>query len=125
MNTIPFPAPDESSDRSLVAAEVRGFLAKRKIPTYKLAEALGGVESRGYWQRRVSGELALDIDDLSRLAELLGVSIVDFIPASKPRPTPDGALWAPRGSNPRPTDYRVSGSEVVSLADRRNAKALA
>jgi hypothetical protein len=117
MNTIPFPKPDEASDRARVAAEVRAQLARRNIKTYKLPEYLDG--GRSYWQRRASGELALDIDDLSKLADLLGVSIVDFIPGGKPAP------WAPSGSNRRPTDYRGAGTEVASLDDRRARKALA
>ena len=79
MSIVHLPAPAEDTNRSRVAAEVRGHLAKRKVPVYKLKDYLGGDESRGYWQRRISGEIPLDIDDLTRLSELLGVSIVDLV----------------------------------------------
>lgn len=78
---------DPDSARSTVAAEVRGHLAKKRIPAYKLSEVLGGPESRGYWQRRVTGELPFDIDDLERLAALFGIRITDFFGDNdQPRP---------------------------------------
>ena len=80
------PQIDESSDRALVAAEIRGHLAKKRIPTYKLSEHLKSEDSRGYWQRRVSGEIALDVDDLAKLAILLDVSIPDFFKYETPQP---------------------------------------
>lgn len=80
------PQIDETSDRALVAAEIRGYLAKKKIPTYKLSEHLKSDQSRGYWQRRVSGEIALDIDDLAKLAALLEVPIARFFNYDTPQP---------------------------------------
>lgn len=95
------PQIDETSDRALVAAEIRGYLAKKRIPTYKLSERLNSEESRGYWQRRVSGEIALDIDDLARLAGLLEVSIADFFNYESPQPKgPGGPTVGPTGIEP-------------------------
>lgn len=78
MNVSQMQTPEQHTARAHVAAEVRGHLAKRNIPAYKLSEVLGSNESRGYWQRRVSGHIPFDIDDLERLAEMLGVHITDF-----------------------------------------------
>lgn len=89
MSIATLPTGKDDSDRERVAAEVRGLLAKRKIPVYKLSEYLDSGESRGYWQRRVSGDTAFDIDDLSRLAGLLQVSIVELVSTTK-KPTPHG-----------------------------------
>lgn len=81
---IDFPHRGSPSASLQVADEVRGYLAKRKIATYKIPKLLESKESRGYWQRRISGELPLNMDDLERLAALLGVQIIDFIPRGKP-----------------------------------------
>ena len=75
---------DASSRGALVAAEVRGSLAKIKMPTYKLCDYLG--QSRDYWQRRVSGRIPFNVDDLGLIADLIGVDIRDLLPASEPRP---------------------------------------
>lgn len=108
MSIAHLPSADDDTNRGRVAAEVRGHLAKRRIPVYKLSAYLGGDESRGYWQRRVSGELALDIDDLTRLAGLLDVSIVDLVQTTKtpepPRPGGVGESLPDLDSNQEPAD---------------------
>jgi hypothetical protein len=83
-----------NADVIAVADEVRGVLAKRRIATYKLPELLRDGSSRGYWQRRVSGDLAFDINDLSQIARLCGVTIADLIPA-QPRPLSPDTKKAP------------------------------
>ena len=112
MNVIKMPQPESHTARANVAAEVRGQLAMRKIPTYKLGEHLGGTESRGYWQRRINGELALDIDDLERLAALMGLQIIDFMRSATPQTTEpgDGANGGPRRA--RTDDPRINGALV-------------
>ena len=108
---------DETTDTAMVAAEVRGHLAKRRIPAYKLSEYLQSDESRGYWQRRLSGELALNIDDLTKLATLLGVGIVDFFNYETPKPHgPGGNSLLDLDSNQEPTGSRLA--PVSSLTER-------
>lgn len=96
---------------ALVAAEVRGYLAKRRIPTYKVHEYLG--QSRSYWQRRVSGELPLNISDLAQLGGLVGQPLAAFIPATLP-PMPE--------PEKRHSDYgsALSG-RVIPFRPRRSA----
>jgi hypothetical protein len=111
MNVIEMPQPERHTARANVAAEVRGQLAMRKIPTYKLAELLGGTESRGYWQRRISGELALNVDDLERLAELMGLRIIDFMKSASPQPhgpEDEDEMGGPRQA--RTDDPRIKGN---------------
>jgi transcriptional regulator with XRE-family HTH domain len=122
------PEVDESSDRALVAAEIRGHLAKKRIPTYKLSEYLKSEESRGYWQRRVSGEIALDVDDLAKLATLLDVSIPDFFKYETPQPKgPGGSSLLDLDSNQEPTGF-MPAPEIRDIADlgaareRKNAR---
>lgn len=87
-NVTPIRSHNDDSARAAVAGEVRGILAKRKIPAYKIGDTLG--QSRGYWQRRVSGGTAFDIDDLAAIAGMLGVQIIDLIPTDAPTsPTPE------------------------------------
>lgn len=100
MNITQFPQPEQNTARAHVAAEVRGHLAKRNIPAYKLSEVLGSTQSRGYWQRRVSGELSFDIDDLDALAGLLGVRITDFFTGHDDTPNPRRLVPKVAGSTP-------------------------
>lgn len=63
-----------------VAREVRKSLAAREIPIAQL-DGLAG-RNRMYWQRRIkSPTVALDIDDLSALAQMLDKPIASFFPA--------------------------------------------
>jgi hypothetical protein len=116
MDVIQMPQPESHTARATVAAEVRGQLAMRKIPTYKLAGLLGGTESRGYWQRRVSGELALNIDDLERLAQLMGLEIVDFTRSASVHPNgpDDGSEGGPRQA--RTDDPRIKSPLLYQLS---------
>lgn len=75
---------EENSTSALISAEIRGALAKIKMPTYKLCDYLG--QSRGYWQRRVSGETPFNVDDLVALSELIGINVRTLFPDSEPRP---------------------------------------
>jgi hypothetical protein len=69
--------PDLTTPRARVAAEVRGQLARKKVAVSRLEELLGN--SREYWRRRiVVGDVALDVDDLQKLADLLSIEVVEF-----------------------------------------------
>jgi hypothetical protein len=70
--------------------------------------------------RYLRGEVSMDLDDIEAFAAALGLTTVDLIarsydgapPASRaPVPTQGngaaGRRWAPRDSNPQPTDYKV------------------
>ncbi|WP_354026489.1 hypothetical protein [Curtobacterium oceanosedimentum] len=85
-NVTPLHRGHVNPDVTAVADEVRGMLAKRRIATYKLPELLQDGTSRGYWQRRVSGDIPFDVADLSAVAGVLGVSINELVP-SRPTPT--------------------------------------
>jgi transcriptional regulator with XRE-family HTH domain len=66
----------EVADRETVAGEVRGVLARQRITVNRLPRLIG--KSQSYWHRRISGELALDVDDLSALASVLEVPVSSF-----------------------------------------------
>lgn len=105
------PMPDRSTLRSKIAAEVRAELARARISGNRLPGLVG--KSQSYWSRRLTGEYAMDVDDLAALAELLGVPVTRFFAEpDRPQPGPGGGTrWAPRGSNPEPTGC---ASEQVS-----------
>jgi len=75
---------EENSTTALISAEIRGALAKIKMPTSKLCNYLG--QSRGYWQRRINGETAFNVDDLVALCELIEVDVRDLFSKSEPHP---------------------------------------
>jgi transcriptional regulator with XRE-family HTH domain len=97
--------PDRESPRGRVAAEVRAALARARVSGNRLSTLLG--QSQPYWSRRLTGKVAFDVDDLSAIADLLGVHVTSFfaVTAGAPRPTgPGGAGWAPSESNREPAD---------------------
>lgn len=97
--------PDRESPRGKVAAEVRAEMARARISGSRLGKMTG--KSQAYWSRRITGDVAFDVDDLATLAGLLGVPIVRFFSGSDgghPDGPGGGAQWAPWGSNPQPTD---------------------
>lgn len=70
--------------RARVAEEVRSVLARRRMSGSELARKMG--VSQAYVWRRLSAETSFDFDDLERIAEVLDVDPVAFIPRST-RPT--------------------------------------
>lgn len=56
-----------------VAGEIRAELARRGMAAYELAELLG--VSRSWVSYRLRVEQTIDLDDLERISEALGVSI--------------------------------------------------
>ena len=78
----------ESSTRAYVAAKIRGMLAERRISINSIPGRLGR-ESSKYWYRRLTTlDTALDLDDLSDLARMLNVDVVEFFgvaPQGPPR----------------------------------------
>lgn len=75
--------------RELVAEEIRALLARRRMNGVQLALRIG--RSQSYVSRRLTGETAFDTDDLERIAEVLGVNIIDLMP--RPRTRPDLPRW--------------------------------
>lgn len=62
--------------RETVAAEVRAHLARHRVSGRQAALRLGWTVP--YMSRRLSAEVAFDVDDLSALADLLGLPITAF-----------------------------------------------
>ena len=92
--------------RGRVAAEVRAEMARSRLSGNRLAQIAG--KSQAYWSRRISGEVAFDVDDLGTIADVLGIDVATFfgVDAGNPRPGgPDGGGMLPRlDSNQQPSD---------------------
>ena len=62
-----------------VAEEIRVLLVRRRRSASDLARQIGMTQP--YLSRRLTGEVALDLDDLQRIAGALDVDIHDLLPA--------------------------------------------
>lgn len=64
-----------------VAEEVRALMGRRRMSGRALANAAGIPKSTA--NRWVSGDTAMSLDDVERVARALGVSIVELLPAEE------------------------------------------
>lgn len=76
----------DSTLNERVAEEIRVMLARRQITATELARK-AGMTQRSI-SRRITGEKAIDMDDLDRIAGALGVDVLDLIPATDNEPRP-------------------------------------
>ena len=74
--------------RSLVAAEIRAWAARRGIKQVELAARLG--ESESWVSRRLKGGRMIEVNDLARIASVLGVSVQDLLPRLDSNQQPSG-----------------------------------
>lgn len=65
----------------LVAEEVRGIAAKKRITGIQLAEAVG--VSQQSMSRRMTGSLPFSIDELAEVARVLQVDVADLLPTQR------------------------------------------
>ncbi|MBK9181437.1 MAG: helix-turn-helix transcriptional regulator [Acidimicrobiales bacterium] len=64
--------------RELVAAEVRATMARQQVTQVMLSHDMD--RSQAFLSRRLTGEVAFDLDDLELIAGLLGVPVADLFP---------------------------------------------
>ena len=64
----------------IVAANVRVELARRRLGQVQVAYALG--LSQAAVSRRLKGSVPLDVNELSVIADLLGLTPADLLPAA-------------------------------------------
>lgn len=62
--------------RASVAGEVRAEMARKRMTGRELSRLTG--KSQPYWSRRLTGDVALDVDDLEAVAALLDVPLTSF-----------------------------------------------
>jgi BetR domain len=76
--------------RQLVAAEVRAHLARHKMSGRELSRRLG--EANTWATRRLSGDVPFDVDDLERVAQVLGMAAMDLLREIPPQRSTKMAL---------------------------------
>lgn len=62
------------------AAEARAALARLRITQTDLADRTG--RSQTYWSRRLSGVMAMSLDDLNVISQVTGVPVTDLVSAA-------------------------------------------
>ena len=92
------------------ADEVRGIMASKRIAGYRLPELTHTPTSRGYWQRRLHGDVPFDLEDLYNLAQAFDMPIASLLE----RITAD-APQDPRPINAKKTPTKKGGSRSVGL----------
>lgn len=114
--------------RELVAEEVRALLARRRLNGAKLATAIG--KSEMYVSRRLRGETAFDLDDLEKIADVLGVPVGQLLPQSvqegtitrysslAERMTPPVTSARPSPTRPAGRPDSVSAGRTAKVATR-------
>jgi transcriptional regulator with XRE-family HTH domain len=119
MTTTPVEAPPL---RERVAEEIRVLLARRRMSAAQLGRQLG--VSQTYIWRRLKGETAFDLDDLDRIAGVLGVAPADLFPVDvlKARQTSIWKMSPPNGQTTRPRDNRPSGRADRNLSQSPPAR---
>ncbi|AXH88756.1 helix-turn-helix domain-containing protein [Micromonospora aurantiaca (nom. illeg.)] len=85
MTTTPV-STGRSALSAKVAEEIRAVMARKGITSGGLARQLG--VSDAWTSRRISmrGDGEIDLGDLERIADVLGVTVVDLLPAAMVRP---------------------------------------
>ena len=105
------PLTDKVTLREAVAAELRSELARNRISASKVAFAIG--KDQPWISRRLTGQVAFDLDDLDAITQVMGISPSELMAAAhetakKPRRRiPDREVdleCAWRDSNPQPSD---------------------
>ncbi len=77
--------------REQIAEEIRVLLARRKMSASELARRMGVTQP--YISRRLTADTPLDVDDLAKIADALGVHILDLLPRAE-----EGRLITTAGS---------------------------
>ncbi len=62
--------------RASVAGEVRAEMARKRTTGRELSRLTG--KSQPYWSRRLTGDVAFDVDDLEAVAAVLDVPLASF-----------------------------------------------
>lgn len=106
--------------RQAVAEEVRALLARRRISGVGLAARIG--RSQAYVSRRLTGETAFDLDDLDRIAEVLGVDVVQLIPRAGQAATSGNTLrYSARSDRATPIVSPPAVDPPAAVKDRPTA----
>lgn len=80
--------PTTTTTVGFVAAEIRAQIARKGLSGRQLAFRLG--KSQPWMSRRLTGDVAFDVNELDQIAAVLGVSARDFFPENDEGPRHGG-----------------------------------
>lgn len=112
-------APKRTRLRELAAEEIRVILARRRMSAAELSRRTG-IRQQAL-SRRMTGETAFDLDDLERIAEVLGVSVADLLPTGRTRGSSAEVTTRYPGDAERPT-RAVTARTTPTRAPRPNGR---
>lgn len=90
MHAVGAHGPDTLAET--VAARLRGYLAERRISHKEFGELVGW--DRGKYQRRLSGEVALDLADLEDIERNTGLSVTFLVTGIDNMPPKPPAIYS-------------------------------
>lgn len=100
--------------QQIVADNLAAEIARRRLTGRKLAIALG--LGQMYVARRVSGQTALDVNDLALFSDYLGIDPSVLLKAESPHQSPDGGHESRlRDLNPGPVLYKGTPSPIIDM----------
>lgn len=85
--------------RVRMAEEIRALMARRRISGVSLAAHIN--RSQSYVSRRLTGEVAFDVDDIEAIAGVFGVKAADLVAMDGGRPWPTTLANLPVTTRPR------------------------
>src|SRR4051812_1322533 len=102
--------------RERVAEEIRVLLTRRRMSAAHLGRKLG-VSQTWVW-RRLKGETAFDLDDLERIAELLGVAVAELLPPDMRTARVNNGAESDTPNRPRDNRPPGGARRLVGRGDR-------
>src|SRR5258705_13753967 len=113
----------EAGQRTLseqVAEEIRVMMLRRRMTGARLAKELN--VSAAWISYRLTGQQAIDLNDLERIARVLGVRIVDLLPGdSKGGLTTRSYVASAPGHVPMPDHPIIKLATRIPVQTRRTA----
>lgn len=107
MSTVT-PFPVQADIRSVVAGEVRAWMARRGVSQVVLSAGVGIGQSQ--ISKRLNGKIPFDVDELDRIAKFLGIDLLTLL-GGAPRiggGGPDGGGSMTTGEYPHQDPYHVA-----------------
>jgi transcriptional regulator with XRE-family HTH domain len=95
-----------------VAEEIRVLLARRRIRQSQLARELG--QSEQWVSVRLRGVQPIDLNDLQRIAEVLGVTPTELLPRASSAPKPASLTYPSAQVRPRTPAALITGHHGVT-----------
>lgn len=97
---------------SLVAAEIRAWMGRLDVRQSELARRMG--ETDQWMSMRLKGRTPIDLNELQRIAQALGLSVLDLLPAQASRGAGDAGDRGTQTIVPDHLDRSADRSRVTT-----------